>query len=212
VQWILDCGTWGLHARGQGYGGRHFEGLAEYYRQHEARWRVAPDEYLRPDRTLENWRAWLGRFPDVPVVPVVQYRREGRPSADELLKQLEVYAAMAPAAVFISNPGMKAGSWLDHLAWAVGEVKRAVPGAWVHVLGAGWDPVDVVLYRRVPGLDSIDSIAYYTDARDGIAWRIGGKGPGRPDGCPCPACAVGTPGWQAVAMHNAWVALQVLRL
>jgi len=174
--------------------------------------RNLPTAFGAAQGTVDNWRAWLREFPDVPVMPVIQYRRAGRPSADDLLKQLEVYAAVAPAAVLISNPGMRAGGWLDHLAWAVGEVKRAVPGAWVHVLGAGWDPVDVAFYRRVPGLDSIDSIAYYTDARDGIAWRIGGKVPGRPGGCPCPACASGVKGWQALAMHNAWVATQVLGL
>ncbi len=208
MTWVLDCGTWGLHTRGKRYAERGFADLAAYYRTHSASWRAAPDEYLRPDRTMENWRDWQRLFPDVPVAPVIQYQREGRPSASEVLRQLEEYASASSGVLLISNPGMTAGAWLDHLAWAVAEVKRAVPGVWVHVLGAGWDPVDIALYRRVPGLDSIDSIAYYTDAQRGVAWRLGGKGPGRPDGCPCPACTSGVRGMAALAMHNAWVALQ----
>jgi hypothetical protein len=63
---------------------------------------------------------------------------------------------------------------------------------WVHVLGAGWDAADVAQWRRC-GPDSIDSIAYYTAALQGVCW----------------AAPPVTGDWRLLAVINAVAALRM---
>jgi hypothetical protein len=44
----------------------------------------------------------------------------------------------------------------------------------LHVLGAGWTPEDIAGWREL-GADSIDSIAWYTDAQEKKVWRLDGS-------------------------------------
>ncbi len=68
--------------------------------------------------------------------------------------------------------------------------RRAVPGVWIHILGAGWSPEDISTWREI-GPDSIDSIAYYAAAQNGEAWgQLGAD-------------------WRETALYNAQLAVRI---
>lgn len=213
---ILSSGTWGLHSAGRLYARRRFDALAHYYLRHDALcntgWRMMPDEYLRPHRTARNLEEWRRCWPGLAVVPIIQMAREKHVDCYLVKRQVQQYAEAARCAgcICISNPAFHGLEWRDELAWCVEQVRAALPDVWIHVLGAGWGPGDIWVYSRVPGLDSVDTITYYADAQRGVMWDLYGRRRAHAR-CPCPACQSGVVGWEALAMHNAWVAQEVVR-
>lgn len=198
---ILDSGAFGLSQRGRAMGREHMESLAEYYRPFAGQpgyHCIAPDVYLDPDRTMRNWRWWQENVA-LPVVPVIQLRKARRVDLFAVQQQARFYAPWRPAFVAISNPGLRAGQSRD-MVHACRIVREETACAWLHNLGAGWDPRDIAAWRDEAGFDSIDSIAYYTDARDGWLWLRGG---GR-----VPA----TGPWRETAVANALAATQIAGL
>jgi len=63
-------------------------------------------------------------------------------------------------------------------------------------VGAGWDPEDLARWRDFGCFDSVDSVAYYTDARDGWQWTHGGR-------------VFSDAPWREIAAANAAVAVQI---
>lgn len=213
---VLSSGTWGIASRRYGhYGLRHWEELYDYYRRYDvlgnSGWRIMPDEYLHPEATMNNFCEWNKRFPDCSVVPVIQFRREHEFELYTALKQLEFYAPFKPSRICISNPAYVALEWREDLTALAGMVKRIIPGCWIHVLGAGWTPREILDYAAIREIDSIDSIAYYIDAKDGEAWYLNGRTElGRPESCSCPVCtSQKSTDWRGLALHNAWVAQEL---
>lgn len=210
---VLSSGTWGIASKKAGrYEAREWPALYEYYRRHahlnNTGWYMMPDEYLRPDATVANWMRWRRLYPDLPVVPIIQFRREKRVDLALALEQARTYARFNPPCICISNPACTALDWADALRMLAAMIRRLMPRAWIHVLGAGWDVRDVMRYAEIDAIDSIDSIAYYSDAQEGVAWHLHGRAEKeRPEGCGCPACSNGAPAdWRRLALHNAWVA------
>ncbi|RMG91195.1 MAG: hypothetical protein D6706_18425 [Chloroflexi bacterium] len=172
---ILDSGAFGLSRAGSRIGVKHMHKLAAYYEQYvgEGVCCVAPDVYLDPSQTMRNWD-WWQKHMGVPVAPVIQFRKERQIDLYVALRQARYYAHWEPDIVFISNPGLRAIESSEIAV--VCRVIRQVTGArWLHNLGAGWDPADIIAWREMGCFDSIDSIAYYTDAQSGWAWRMDGK-------------------------------------
>lgn len=176
---ILDSGAFALSRSGQEMGLGWMRGLGGHYRTHSACsdfgflhiLAIAPDVYLHPYNTIANYQWWFDNIA-IPVVPVIQFEKPRDLDLHIAIYQAEAYAKFKPAVVAISNPGLRA----IEAAAAMPEICKAVLSitgcAWLHNLGAGWDPVDARRWLDL-GFDSIDSIAYYTDARSGLAWQAG---------------------------------------
>lgn len=194
---LLDSGAFGLAKRGQYIDLAHMLKLSAHYRAHCASsvHGIAPDVYLDPRQTLDNWRIWhhemfLGR-----VVPVIQFEHKREWSLLPVKLQCAQYAINAPHPfVCISNPGSRAAEVPADTVRAVIDMARTMLGAtWVHNLGAGWDIDDVRRWGTL-GFDSIDTIAYYTAAKAGESW----------DGLDSDT------DWRHTAIRNAFAAAAVL--
>lgn len=167
---ILDSGAFGLSQRGRAIDAAYMRRLAKYYRAHEADnvYRIAPDEYLNPRQTMENWSWWQEHIGQE-VVPVIQLPRVKHIDLYSVLKQVQFYAPYCPRMVAISNPGLRAIESND-MRGAVQIVRQVLGSIWLHNLGAGWDLADIKCWRDMNCFESIDSIAYYTAAQSGECW------------------------------------------
>ena len=135
---LLDSGAFGLSQRGQSMDINHIHRLAAHYRQHASPiiHAIAPDVYLDPEQTMTNWRYWQSHFPDLPVVPVIQFPRERRLDLYSAQRQAAFYASFHPRFLAISNPGLTAAqSSRQHIAELCQLVRAASGAAWLHNLG-----------------------------------------------------------------------------
>lgn len=175
---ILDSGAFGLAQRGQAIDYRHMRRLAGYYRKYGASndWPVigiAPDVFLDPVATMENWRWWHGHL-GIPIVPVIQFSSRML-DLYVVINQSKFYAGYKPPVVAISNPMLSAIESREMIQMVTSAVRQITGARWIHYLGAGWSPKDIVAWREVNCFDSIDSIAYYTDAQSGKIWHASGS-------------------------------------
>lgn len=173
---ILDSGAYGLSCRGRTLGPRDFPDLEWYYLKYGGSDRrpivaVAPDIYLDPDGTVRNHRAWV-RQGRRPVAPVVQFRRAREVDMAAVADQANYYRTGRPPFLFVSNPGLKGVNAIRAgFGLAVALLRERINSLeWIHVLGAGWDLEDIRAWSLIPGIDSIDSIAYYQEAQRGNVW------------------------------------------
>jgi hypothetical protein len=205
---ILDSGAFGLAQRGHEIGERHMARLAEHYAhaQGERIICIAPDVCFNPVNTIANYALWRRKYAHLPVAPVLQPRGPGRVDLYDLRQQVNSYldyldvwprlfgrpflAVANPSLVGLAN-GSRGFQFLRRM------IQQAVPDVWLHMLGAGWSLPDIIAWRDLDCFDSMDSVAYYEDAKRGVSWQ----GP--------PAKA-----WQETAANNADTirrALKVLR-
>lgn len=197
---ILDSGAFALSRRGGCIGKKYMLKLIEHYRRYitnERIFAIAPDVYLDPYRTMQNWKWWYQNC-DVAVVPVIQFRHQKRLDLYLALEQAQFYVSFEPKFVCISNPGMLAVE--SQSIVMICQTVRNITGAqWLHNLGAGWSPQDVRDWYELGCFDSIDSIAYYTDAQAGRVWRRDGGS----ERSKLP--------WRELAVHNAAAAAAIAR-
>lgn len=172
---ILDSGAYALSQRGQSITPAYMQVLAAYYRAHGSGAHcIAPDVFLDPAQTLANWRYWQETLRGPVVVPVIQFAKKGK--LDLMLAHRQARSYAGHPFVAISNPGLTAAQSARQNIVELCAIVRSVSGAArLHNLGAGWSPKDVAAWRDLGCFDSIDSIAYYTDAQDGWLWRLDGK-------------------------------------
>lgn len=214
---VLSSGTWGLASLGKGnYGVRGWNDLYNYYIKYAGigtpGWRMMPDEYLHPYKTMKNFKEWYERFPDMPVIPIIQFSKKKHCDIYLARKQIQFYWQYNPDRICISNPGFRCDEWLTELSFVSEMCKDMLGGPWIHVLGAGWDMFDITQYLKIDTIDSIDSIAYYTAARDGVMWLPSLNIDSFKKGlCNCPACESDVDAWARAAMHNAYVAQEVVK-
>jgi hypothetical protein len=197
---ILDSGAFGLSQRASQIGRTHIQKLAAHYRPYAGQpgYRcIAPDVFLDPAATMRNWTHWHGQV-SLPVVPVIQFPRRGQLDLYSTLKQAKFYAPFQPDFICISNPALNAAQSAP-LVELCALVRQATGATWLHNLGAGWSPHDIAAWRDLACFDSIDSIAYYTDAQDGWLWRRDG-GRQRSDQT-----------WRDLARQNALAAIEIAR-
>ena len=176
---ILDSGAYGLSKQGRKIEKKHMEKLAAHYVEYGAGNDVpvvgiAPDAYPFPRLTMKNWAYWHEQgYP--PVAPVIQFEH-GRVDWLAIQKQAKFYAKWQTPFVCVSNPGLRGiVAKKRGMARAIAEVRRIMKPWWVHVLGAGWDVEDARMWASIEGVDSFDSVAYYTAAQDGEVWGERGE-------------------------------------
>ena len=178
AEWFVTLATW-YRAAMHHYGDR-------------LRWCVAPDVFGDPRATLAQYAQWRADYADIPVAPVIQLWPNKPFDLMTIQRQSRTYGQQPH--IMLSNPAkMTAARWGATLTDACAVIRHhAGAGCHIHLLGAGWSPDDVLLYRRVIGLSSIDSITYYLAAQRGERW--------------CRCCTSET-AWQIAAGHHATVLL-----
>lgn len=195
---LLDSGAFGLAQYGRQINRRHAERLAEHYRpfaDQPGYYCIAPDVFLDPAATMRNW-SWWQETVGLTVVPVIQFPKRGRIDVYAALRQARFYAGWRPEFVCISNP-MCSAIESEGIVDVCALVRQIAGARWLHYLGAGWWPQDVAAWRDLGCFNSIDSIAYYTDAKDGWLWRADG-GRERSDRA-----------WRDLALENALAAAEI---
>lgn len=164
---ILDSGAYGLFQRRRQMDHRYMRSLSDHYRKCGASDKlpcvgVAPDSFLRPDVTLEQFDRW-NRSGFARVAPVIQFFRKGHLDWAMLPEQVQCYREYGPQVVMLSNPGLRGRDAIDlGINEIAAAVKEHTGAKWLHVLGAGWSLRDVRDWSMATAVDSIDSIAYYT--------------------------------------------------
>jgi hypothetical protein len=150
---ILDSGAFYFYMSKQVRPADYVESLQAHYLRHGQVANVhcsAPDVALDPFKTMQAYEAWYKLY-DTKVFPVLQCKSK-RIDLNLLKKQL--------------------GFYQNDLTFLRKLIAIYHPNAWVHILGAGFNALDVQDWHAC-GFDSIDSISYYTDAQQGVRWREG---------------------------------------
>lgn len=173
---ILDSGAFGLSQRGEVMDFEYMKKLSTHYKKYNASDEfpyiaIAPDEFMNPTQTMENYKLWinndLGR-----VAPVLQFKKAKQLDIWTIVEQCRFYLQYKPQFVAISNPSMNAIEAKKTMPQIVAVVRKILQPKWIHNLGAGWNAADAAEWLQ-QGFDSIDSIAYYTDAINAKSWRFG---------------------------------------
>jgi len=204
---LLDSGAYGLSRRGVVMGKTWQRRLAEHYSTYcsERVLGIAPDVYLDPKQSVQNFRNWHRGGTNPPVIPVLHSTRAKYYDLYSMAQQVAFYATQPLPRLYgrpviaIGNPNLRASECRAVLPHLRRIILGALPDAWIHVLGAGWDVEDITLWRKSGCADSIDSIAYYEDAKAGSIWS--------PIQMPLDALT----GWRAIAAHNATLAVKLAK-
>lgn len=173
---ILDSGAYGLSQAGRTMGIKYLKNLSEHYERYynDHTICVAPDVVCNPMATIQNFKKWhdLKLFKN--ISPVIQ--PADKKSIDfELYKyQIDFYTKKYDIKIMLFS------NWLSaDLAIAQGVQKsvdyaRSQGVTYIHMLGAGWNLSDVKKWNSIRGINSCDSIAYYTE---GAVHRFGSQNP-----------------------------------
>lgn len=142
---------------------QYIEQLADHYRLYatgQDRYHcIAPDVYLDPDASMQNFEDWMRVHPT--VAPVIQSTKKFHYDLPAIRTQAEFYAPYQPDFVCFSNPGLRAYQ-KDGITNIVDMIRDITGAHHIHHFGAGWDRADIVSWNRIGQFDSMDSIAYYT--------------------------------------------------
>lgn len=173
---ILDSGAYGLFQSGRKMSRKYFRELSEHYQTYNSKNTlcVAPDVVCDPMQTMYNFARWhrASLFPH--VCPVIQPDNKHKLDFELYRYQADYYITNFHAkTIFLSNwlsAEMAVGQGIQRIV----DYIRSCGVEYIHVLGAGWDMRDVLRWHTVRGVNSCDSIAYYTD---GAASRFGSDKP-----------------------------------
>lgn len=169
---LLDSGAFALSKTGGTMDAGYLENLAAHYEQYRGEnvYCIAPDVYLNPTASLQNWERWHAQgYP--PVVPVLQNTRKGDYDAKSLFSQAYFYQDFNPKFLCFSNPGMRCLEKTGLLRTLMIKLRAITGATHVHNLGAGWDMMDIIAWHQSGIFESIDSISYYNTVTPEAAYR-----------------------------------------
>jgi queuine/archaeosine tRNA-ribosyltransferase len=170
---ILDSGAFGMAKAGKIIDNHHMRKLAEHYKKFNASNEfsvigIAPDVFMDYRQTMLNYQWWHDNI-GMAVSPVIQFSNNTRDIAT-IIKQCLFYKKFGDCKFLaISNPSLNSCKASDLMVGILKIIKGITNADWLHCLGAGWSVPDVIGWLNI-GFDSADSIAYYTDAKDGLQW------------------------------------------
>jgi len=169
---ILDSGAFGLSKSGKKMDAQYLHSLAEHYRKYGKQknvYCIAPDVFKNAQQSIRQYKDFIARYPGIKVVPVLQFSS----STIDLFnskKQIEQYSKLSKSGMIcISNNKFNPVKQHDELAYIVKKIRLKFKQVWIHVLGAGYSHNNVKDWLSL-GVDSMDSISYYTDAQAQLAW------------------------------------------
>lgn len=165
---ILDSGAFGLSKSGRAMDDEYIASLASHYKQYAKQdnvFCIAPDVFKNPALSMRQYEHFRSAH-NVNVVPVLQFHSKNI-DLFSAKKQIHYYSQYSRGMICISNNKFDPVKQKKELIYLVVEIKKLF--SLIHVLGAGYSHNNVKDWLRL-GVNSIDSISYYTDAQAGIAW------------------------------------------
>ncbi len=173
---ILDSGAFALSCKKQRMDEQYIQALAKHYTQYGQSKNVhciAPDVFKFPEQSMQQF-LYFKDICSVNVAPVIQFKS---PVADVFAarKQIRFYKQHAPdlKLICISNHAFNIEKEAGNVALIVKIIQQEFNKCIkIHVLGAGFNSVHVAQWMKT-GVDSMDSISYYTDAQAKQAWQFG---------------------------------------
>ncbi len=172
---ILDSGAFGLSKSGGEMNGLYISKLAKHYKKYGNQANVfciAPDVFKNSTQSIKQYEEFIGRHKEIKVAPVIQFT-SSHIDLFSIKKQIATYQKITNSRMFcISNNKFDAVKQFKELKFIVDEIKRKNGNILIHVLGAGYSHNNVKDWMKT-GVDSIDSISYYTDAQAGLEWVMG---------------------------------------
>lgn len=168
---ILDSGAFSLSQKGKSIDKRHMALLNDYYfyNSNNNTRCVAPDVFMNPIETIENWEHWQAQG-YYEVCPVLQSTEKYQ--VKEMEWQVEYYEQFKCDFWFFSNPSMtgKHAQAQYRTIKKITDLARRSGAKWIHNLGAGWNLKDISDWWNLRCFDSMDSIAYYTSVANKENW------------------------------------------
>ncbi len=169
---ILDSGAFALSKSKKQMDAEYIDTLAQHYRQFLGRenvYAIAPDVFKNRIKSMRQYELFTEQYRDIPICPVIQFSN----STIDLFnakKQIDHYAAIKKSRlVCLSNNRFNPVSQSQSLRFIVDYIRKHFGNVWVHVLGAGYSYNNVQDWMKT-GVNSVDSISYYTDAQHNLRW------------------------------------------
>lgn len=162
---ILDSGAFALSFKRQRMDDEYMQALAKHYERYTTSdnvYCIAPDVFKVPKLSMEQFE-YFKTICSVNVAPVLQF---STPTADlfSAKKQIDFYRRYdGIKMVCISNHKFNIEKEADNIKRIVEMLKQAFGDIKIHVLGAGFNSLDVARWADT-GITSMDSISYYSDA------------------------------------------------
>jgi hypothetical protein len=172
---ILDSGAFGLSKSGRSMDESHIAKLAKHYETYGKKANVfciAPDVFKNATLSMRQYKDFIAKYEKIKIVPVIQFV-SSYIDFFSIKKQVTAYQKITNSRMIcISNNKFDPVKQFKELKFIVDEIKRKNGDILIHVLGAGYSHNNVKDWMEI-GVDSIDSISYYTDAQAGLEWIAG---------------------------------------
>jgi hypothetical protein len=172
---ILDSGAFGLSKSGGAMDESYINKLARHYVKYGRKKNVfciAPDVFKNATKSIKQYKAFIAKYKTIKIAPVIQFSS----SCIDLFstkRQIANYLKITNSKMIcISNNRFDPVVQNKELKFIVDEIRRGNDNILIHVLGAGYSHNNVKDWMKT-GVDSIDSISYYTDAQAGLEWVAG---------------------------------------
>jgi len=169
---ILDSGAFGLSKSGRKMDAQYLNDLALHYQKYGQQKNVfciAPDVFKNSHQSIRQYKDFTQRYPNIKVVPVLQFQTKNI-DLFNAKKQIDEYSRLSNSGMIcVSNNKFNPVKQFDELQYIVKKIRHKFKHVWIHVLGAGYSHNNVKDWLKT-GVDSIDSISYYTDAQAKLQW------------------------------------------
>ena len=169
---ILDSGAFGLSKSGGKMDAVYMLKLAEHYKKYGNQSNVfciAPDVFKSPAQSIKQYKEFMNKY-NIKIAPVLQFKYQNIDLFD-IKKQINEYSRLSNSRmVCISNNKFNPIKQGAELKYIVEKIRLKFDDVWIHVLGAGYSHNNVKDWMKL-GVNSMDSISYYTDAQAGLAWK-----------------------------------------
>jgi len=169
---ILDSGAFALSLSKKKMDAAYIAKLAEHYKKYGGQksiFCIAPDVFKSPSLSIKQFKEFINNYPDVTITPVLQFQS----SSIDLFntkKQIDEYSRISKSKMIcISNNKFNPVKQFKELNFMVENIRQKLGNIHIHVLGAGYSHNNVKDWLKT-GVNSVDSISYYTDAQNKLAW------------------------------------------
>lgn len=194
---ILDSGAFGLSKSGGKMDRCYMDQLALHYKKYgrdKNVYCIAPDVFKSAHKSIRQFKEFAESHPEIIVAPVLQFQHTNI-DLFNAKKQIDEYSRLSKSKMIcISNNKFNPVKQAAELKYIVDKIRLKFDGIWIHVLGAGYSHNNVNDWLSL-GVNSIDSISYYTDAQRGLGWKLNSY-----------QTEPSTLSFEQLALHNATVA------
>jgi len=173
---ILDSGAFALSMRKGYMDAEYIEKLAAHYQGYDHLdniYCVAPDVFKNPYISMKQYKDFVEKY-TINAVPVLQFSSP-QPDLFKVKKQIDFYHRLNEdiKMMCLSNHKFNPVKQYKELQFIVNIIRETFnENILIHVLGAGYNHLDVLDWLKI-GVDSLDSISYYTDAQQHQKWVKG---------------------------------------